>query len=60
MHKEKIANILTAQKRILNLAAIQKLLEKRFIKAIVSQAKYYNSKHKPHKYNIKKFIYLNS
>ena len=49
-----------ARKRAFNLAAMQKLLEKRLTKVVAAQAKYYNLKYKPRKYNVKNFVYLNS
>ena len=60
MHEEKTTNILAAYKRALNLAAMQKLLEKRLTKAVAIQAKHYNTKHKPYKYNVGNFVYLNN
>ena len=58
--KEKTTNIPAVRKRALNLAAMQKLLDKHFTKVVAVQAKHYNSKHKPRKYNIGDFVYLNS
>ena len=39
---------------------MQKLLEKRLTKVVVTQAMHYNSKHKPRKYNVGDFVYFNS
>ena len=58
--EEKTINISAACKQAFNLAAIQKLLVKHLIKTVALQAKHYNSKHKPHKYNIGDFVYFNS
>ena len=42
------------------MAAIRKYLERRLAKAVVSQAKYYNSKHVAREYNVGDSVYLNS
>ena len=60
MCKEKITDISTAYKWALNLAAIQKLLEKCLTKVVAAQVKHYNLKHKPRKYNVGDFVYFNS
>ena len=60
VRKEKITDIPAAHKRVLNLAAMQKLLKKCFTKAVAVQAKHYNLKHKLRKNNIRDFVYLNS
>ena len=60
MREEKTTDIPAARKQVLNLAAMQKLLEKCLTKAVAVQAKYYNLKHKPRKYNIGDLVYFNS
>ena len=60
VREEKTTDIPAARKRALNLAAMRKLLEKRLTKAVAAQAKHYNSKHKPRKYNVGDLVYLNS
>ena len=60
VHKKKTTDIPAAHKRVLNLVTMQKLLEKRLIKVVALQTKYYNLKHKPHKYNVEDFVYFNS
>ena len=39
---------------------MRKLLKKHLTKAVTAQARHYNSKHKPRKYNIRNLVYLNS
>lgn len=60
MRKKKEVNISAAYTQAFNLTTMQKLFEKCFSKAVAAQAKYYNSKHKPRKYNVKNLIYLNN
>ena len=58
--KKKTTDIPAARNWALNLVAMWKLLEKYLTKTVVLQVKHCNLKHKPHKYNIKDFVYLNS
>ena len=60
VRKKKTTDIPAACKRAFNLAAMQKLLEKRLTKVVAAQVKHYNSKHKLRKYNIGDFVYLNN
>ena len=60
MHEKKFINISAACKQTLNLIAMQKLLKKCLTKAVILQAKHYNSKYQPCKSNIKDFLYFNS
>ena len=49
-----------AQNRALNLMTMQGKLEAQVKKAVETQAKYYNAKHKPRTYNVGDMVYLNS
>ena len=60
VRKKKTTNIPAACKRAFNLAAMQKLLKKHLTKTVTLQAKHYNLKHKPRKYNIGALFYFNS
>ena len=60
VRKEKTTDILAARKQAFNLAAMRKLLETYITKAVAAQAKHYNSKHKPRKYNVGDLVYLNN
>ena len=58
--KKRDLDVPAARKQAANMVAMRKLMKKHLSKGIAAQAKSYNSKHLPQKYNVGDYVYLNS